>query len=169
MAARLQAHRRRRNPSPSSPVPPVTLSNVHVTVNNVCVGWARKGGEGKCRARTHTHTHLTSLSRTNRTFCIIKSCVRCIKGALVCDSTLPPSGDVGALQSIRTSRQERVRFTDLCVEDGEGPGCVQRDQNPNQELLMLGFQRQRKAIDDAVDEEKGFKSVSLLLFFSFRP
>lgn len=37
MAARFQAHRLRRNPCSSSPVSPVTLSNVRVTVNNVCV------------------------------------------------------------------------------------------------------------------------------------
>lgn len=52
--------------------------------------------------------------------------------------------------------------TDLCMEDGEGPCCVQWDENPNQELLMLGFQRQRKAIYDAVDK-KDLKLVSLQL------
>lgn len=46
-----------------------------------------------------------------------------------------------------------VCVTDLCVEDGEGPCCVQRDENPNQELLMLGFQRQREAVDDAAGEK----------------
>lgn len=52
-----------------------------------------------------------------------------------------------------------VCVTDLCMEDGEGPCCVQRDENPNQELLMLGFQRQREAIDDAAEE----KDLALVL------
>lgn len=49
-----------------------------------------------------------------------------------------------------------ARATDLRVEDGEGPGRVQRDENPDQELLMLRFQRQREAVDDAA-EDKGFE------------
>lgn len=48
---------------------------------------------------------------------------------------------------------ESVRVTHLCVEDGQGPRCVQRDENPDQELLMLGFQRQRKAIYDATGDK----------------
>lgn len=44
--------------------------------------------------------------------------------------------------------------TDLCMEDGEGLCCVQRDENSHQELLMFSFQRQCEAIDDAGGEEK---------------
>jgi len=44
-------------------------------------------------------------------------------------------------------------ITDLCMEDGEGLCCVQRDEDPNQELLVFGFQRQGKAINDAGTEE----------------
>lgn len=44
--------------------------------------------------------------------------------------------------------------TDLCMEDGEGPRCVQRDENPDQELLMLGFQRQREAVYDAAGDKE---------------
>lgn len=40
------------------------------------------------------------------------------------------------------------------MEDGEGPRCVQRDENPDQELLMLGFQRQREAINDAAGDKE---------------
>lgn len=38
------------------------------------------------------------------------------------------------------------------MEDGEGPCCVQRDKNPDQELLMLRFQRQCKSIYDATED-----------------
>lgn len=46
---------------------------------------------------------------------------------------------------------------------------MQRDEDPNQELLMLGFQRQRKAIDDAVDGENVVSVASIfssILFIS---
>lgn len=49
---------------------------------------------------------------------------------------------------------QRPCVTDLCVEDGEGPCCVQRDEDPDQELLMLGFQRQRKAVYDAAGDKE---------------
>lgn len=37
----------------------------------------------------------------------------------------------------------------LCVEDGKGLCRVKRDEDPDQELLMLGLQRQSKPVYDA--------------------
>lgn len=44
--------------------------------------------------------------------------------------------------------------TDLCMEDGEGLCCVQRDENPHQELLVFSLERQSEAINDAGEEKK---------------
>lgn len=39
--------------------------------------------------------------------------------------------------------------TDLCVEDREGLRRVERDENPDQELLVFSLQGQSEAVDDA--------------------
>lgn len=44
--------------------------------------------------------------------------------------------------------------TDLCVEDGKGLCCVQRDEHPDQELLVFSLQREGEAINDARGEKK---------------
>ena len=44
--------------------------------------------------------------------------------------------------------------TDLCMEDGKGLGCVKRDENPHQELLVFSLKRQGEAIYNAREEEK---------------
>lgn len=43
---------------------------------------------------------------------------------------------------------------DLCVEDGKGLCRVQRDENPNQELLVFSFQGKSEAVYDAGEEKK---------------
>lgn len=55
--------------------------------------------------------------------------------------------------------------TDLCVEDGKGLCRVERDENPNQELLVFSFQGQGEAIYDAGEEERRVK-VKLKYFHS---
>lgn len=46
--------------------------------------------------------------------------------------------------------------TDLRMEDGEGLCCVQRDENPHQELLVFSLQRQSEAINDARKKKTAF-------------
>ncbi len=55
--------------------------------------------------------------------------------------------------------------TDLCVEDGKGLCRVERDENPNQELLVFSLQGQGEAIYDAGEEERRVK-VTLKYFHS---
>lgn len=43
--------------------------------------------------------------------------------------------------------------THLCVENGKGPRRVQRDENPNQELLVFSLQGQSEAIYDATENK----------------
>lgn len=45
-------------------------------------------------------------------------------------------------------------MADLCVEDGKGLCRVQRDENPNQELLVFSFQGQSEAVYDAGEEKE---------------
>lgn len=41
----------------------------------------------------------------------------------------------------------------LCVEHGQGFGRVQRDEHLHEELLVLGLQGQREAVDDTDNRE----------------